>query len=138
MSDHQFTLEFVVRDYECDLQGVVNNAVYLHYLEHTRHQFLSGHGIDFGKLASQKINLVVIRIEIDYIAPLRSGDRFIVSNKSERISKLRFGFRQNIYRLPENQLIVSAFVVGTALNESGRPFIPAGIDHLFSSTSDVS
>ena len=31
-----FTLEIVVRDYELDSEGIVNNAVYLHYLEHTR------------------------------------------------------------------------------------------------------
>ena len=29
-----------VRDYECDIQGIVNNANYLHYTEHTRHRFI--------------------------------------------------------------------------------------------------
>ncbi len=37
MIDYQFKLNFEVRDYECDLGGIVNNAVYQHYLEHTRH-----------------------------------------------------------------------------------------------------
>ncbi|NSW95739.1 MAG: acyl-CoA thioesterase, partial [Bacteroidales bacterium] len=42
MKPHQasFRLEFTVRDYECDLQGVVNNANYQHYLEHARHEYL--------------------------------------------------------------------------------------------------
>ena len=31
-----YELEMKVRDYECDLQGIVNNANYQHYLEHTR------------------------------------------------------------------------------------------------------
>ena len=34
-----FQLEMMVRDYECDIQGIVNNANYLHFMEHTRHQF---------------------------------------------------------------------------------------------------
>ena len=39
--------EFSVRDYECDLQGIVNNAVYQNYYEHARHQFLLGKKVDF-------------------------------------------------------------------------------------------
>ncbi len=41
------SLEFSVRDYECDVQGVVNNANYQHYLEHARHEFLLSKGISF-------------------------------------------------------------------------------------------
>ena len=40
-----FTLTLAVRDYECDLQGVVNNAVYQNYLEHARHQYLQSLGL---------------------------------------------------------------------------------------------
>ena len=36
---YQFGLYLQVRDYETDAQGIVNNANYLHYLEHTRHMF---------------------------------------------------------------------------------------------------
>ena len=43
----KFSLEFTVRDYECDLQGVVNNANYQHYLEHARHEFLISRGCQF-------------------------------------------------------------------------------------------
>ena len=31
-----FETRLDVRDYECDIQGIVNNANYLHYTEHTR------------------------------------------------------------------------------------------------------
>lgn len=46
MTDHQFRLEFDVRDYECHMEGIVNDAVYLNYLEHVRHVFLKPSGID--------------------------------------------------------------------------------------------
>lgn len=31
-----FSTQMEVRDYECDIQGIVNNARYLHYTEPTR------------------------------------------------------------------------------------------------------
>ncbi|HEY6873202.1 MAG TPA: acyl-CoA thioesterase [Geobacteraceae bacterium] len=124
MGQSCFTLEMAVRDYECDLQGVVNNAVYQNYLEHARHEYLKAIGIDFAALAAQGINLVVTRIEIDYKISLTSGDRFVVEVRPERISPVRIGFRQEIYRLPDRKEAVRALVVGTALNAKGRPQLP--------------
>ena len=124
MEQDCFTLEMAVRDYECDLQGVVNNAVYQNYLEHARHEYLKSIGIDFAVLTAQGINLVVTRVEIDYKASLTSGDRFVVEVRLERISPVRIGFRQDIYRLPDRKLAIKALVTGTALNAKGRPQLP--------------
>ena len=133
MQNHPFTLELEVRDYECDLQGIVNNAVYQHYLEHARHTFLRRQGIDFADLARQGINLVLVRIEIDYLYPLRSGDQFYVGLNLERVSRLRFRFAQDVFRLPDGKPIIRASAIATALNERGRPLSPAGIDALLAS-----
>ncbi len=135
MEQSCFTLEMAVRDYECDLQGVVNNAVYQNYLEHARHEYLKAIGIDFAALAAQGINLVVTRIEIDYKTPLTSGDRFVVEVRPERISPVRIGFRQEIYRLPERKAVVKALVVGTALNAKGRPQLPKELDEILRTCS---
>jgi acyl-CoA thioester hydrolase len=123
MDNYPFKLNFEVRDYECDLSGIVNNAVYQHYLEHARHRCLKTRGIDFATLEDQGITLVVVRIEMDFLFPLRSGDKFDVHVMPERISRLRFGFQQDIYRLPDEKQILHAKVIGTALNDQGRPRI---------------
>lgn len=130
MDQSCFSIEMAVRDYECDMQGVVNNAVYQNYLEHARHEFLKSIGIDFAELTARGINLVVTRIEIDYKLSLTSGDRFQVEITTERISPVRFGFRQSIYRLPERKPVVKALVTGTALNAKGRPQLPKELDTL--------
>jgi len=121
---------FEVRDYECDLQGVVNNAVYQHYLEHSRHAFLKTLGLDFAELARRQINLVVVRAELDYRRPLVSGDHFVVLTRMERISKLRFAFRQQLVRETDAAVMLDALVIGTAINERKRPFLPPELDAL--------
>jgi acyl-CoA thioester hydrolase len=124
MGDFVFNFEMEVRDYECDLQGVVNNSVYQNYLEHTRHKYIKSIGIDFAELSEKGINLMVKRVEIDFQSPLRSGDRFVSKLRMERISPLRFGFIQHIYRLPDNKLMIKALVIGTSINKRGRPELP--------------
>ena len=115
-----YELEFAVRDYECDLQGIVNNAVYQNYYEHARHQFLLGKKIDFALLHDQGIDLIVSRVEIDYKYSLRSGDLFKVTVRTHREGHLRLIFVQDIYKLPENRVVSHAKVTGVGLNR-GRP-----------------
>ena len=127
---YQHKLPFKVRDYECDIQGVVNNSVYQQYLEHSRHEYLLDKGIDFAALAKNKIHLVVVRVELDYKRPLQSGDKFWVGTNMQRSSKVRFVFLQDIYRESDNQLMLQGKITGTALNERGRPSIPDEIEVL--------
>jgi len=131
-NDSIFRLDFEVRDYECDIEGIVNNAVYMQYLEHARHTYLKQKDFDFATLTKSGINLVVIRSEVDYLYPLRSGDNFFVTASLERISKLRFGFSQDIFRLPDNKPILKAKIFGTSLNIDGAPKYFKELEGLFS------
>jgi len=119
---YHYKIQLKVRDYECDIQGIVNNAVYMNYLEHARHQFLLAQGIDFVELAKPNINLVVVRAELDYKFPLKSGDNFWISVNFEKLSAIRFAFKQDIYRAEDEKLILKANIIGTSLNEKGKPF----------------
>lgn len=118
--------EFSVRDYECDVQGVVNNANYQHYLEHARHEFLLSKGISFIDLHNEGTELIVTRVEINYRFPLRSRDRFIIRSGIRREGNLRLVFIQDIYRLPDGKLIVKAEVTGVATRK-GKPVAPGDL-----------
>jgi acyl-CoA thioester hydrolase len=119
-----YTLSMDVRDYECDMEGIVNNAVYQNYLEHARHRYLKEVGVDFGEMIRAGVHPVVVRAELDYKRPLRSGDRFTVSVELERISKLKFAFVQNIHRESDGELAVAARIIAAVMNAEGRPLVP--------------
>lgn len=120
----EFAIEMKVRDYECDMEGIVNHGVYVNYLEHGRHEFLVSRGIKFGELIQKGIILLVTRIEVDYKASLRSGDEFRVVVSAGRLSPVRFAFHQAIYRKPDNKLMVKALVIGTGTDSAGKICLP--------------
>ena len=103
-----------VRDYECDLQGVVNNANYQHYMEHTRHEFLETLGENFGRLHDQGVDVFVSRVDIKYRQSLRSGDRFRSCMNLVR-EGVKLVFLQDLYRLPDGAAVITARVEAVAV-----------------------
>ncbi len=104
-----YELTLKVRDYEVDLQGIVNNANYQHYLEHTRHEFLSSIGLSFAHLHEQGVDPVVARINMAFKTPLHSGDEF-VSKLYLKKEGIKYVFYQDIFRKSDNQKVLKASV----------------------------
>lgn len=104
-----FELKMKVRDYECDLQGIVNNANYQHYMEHTRHEFLLSAGVSFADLHNRGIDAVVARLNIAFKTPLKSGDEF-VSKLRVKKEGIKFVFYQDIFRLPDMKCVIKSQV----------------------------
>jgi acyl-CoA thioester hydrolase len=130
--EYIFELPFKVRDYECDLQGVVNNSVYQNYLEHTRHEFLEHVGLSFSQMHQDGIDAFVIRVEIDYKSPLKSGDEFVCRLNVAREGNLKFIFLQDIYRLSDMKLMIKAKVTSATVNaHTGRPVAPRQLTEVF-------
>lgn len=125
-----FRHEMKVRDYECDIQGVVNNANYQHYLEHSRHEFLSSLGCSFTDLHNNGIDFMVSKATLEYKNPLRGDDKFVVV-----IDMVREGAKliclQDIYRLPDNKLCVKGRIEIVSI-ENGRLTRGEKFDELFS------
>jgi len=109
-----YELELKVRDYECDIQGVVNNSVYQNYLEHTRHEFLEANLISFAELHERGIDPMVSSIEIAYKTPLRPSDIFI-SKLYVAKEGVRYIFHQAIFRKSDNKLVIKAKVHAVVL-----------------------
>ena len=128
MSSYQFELEMAVRDYELDTQGVVNNAVYQNYLEHARHEYLKFIGVNFNEFHRNGLDAVVHKIELTYKKPLKGDDRFLVRINARPKGNVRFVFYQDIYRLPDHELVLTSVVTAVFMSDE-RPVRPPGELH---------
>ena len=109
MKEYLFTTQLETRDYECDLQGVVNNANYQHYLEYTRHKWLQSRGQSFQQWHEKGIDAMVSEINIKYKTPLHGQEEFLSCLNLHR-EGARFIFEQDIYRKQDLKLCVQATV----------------------------
>lgn len=110
MSDkYVYETRMEVRDYECDIEGIVNNANYLHYLEHTRHRFLRQTGLSFAEMHRRGVDAVVARMDLRYKSPLRCDDNLISRLWIEK-QGIRYIFHQDIFREADEALCLRATV----------------------------
>lgn len=98
-----FETRMEVRDYECDIEGIVNNAQYVHYCEHTRHLFLQQCGLSFAEMHSRGVDAVVARMQLQYKVPLRPDDVFI-SRLALTKEGIKYVFHQDIFREADEKL----------------------------------
>ena len=104
-----FETRMAVRDYECDIEGIVNNANYLHYCEHTRHLFLKQCGLSFAEMHEKGVDAVVARMSMQFKTPLRPDDEFV---SRLRLTKegIKYVFHHDLYRENDEKLCFRAQV----------------------------
>ncbi len=107
--DFIFETKMMVRDYECDIEGIVNNANYLHYIEHTRHLFLKERGLSFAEMHNKGVDAVVARVNMQFKVPLRCDDEFY-SRLALKKEGIKYTFYQQINRASDNKLCFRANV----------------------------
>ncbi len=107
---YAFETRMEVRDYECDIEGIVNNANYLHYIEHTRHLFLRHCGLSFAEMHQKGVDAVVARMNLQYKSPLRCDDEFMSCLWIEK-QGLKYVFHHDIFRADSDELCFRADVV---------------------------
>ena len=102
-----FETRMQVRDYECDIEGIVNNANYLHYCEHTRHLFLQQCGLSFAEMHEKGVDAVLARMTMQFKMPLRPDDEFV---SRLRLTKegIKYVFHHDISRVSDDRLCFRA------------------------------
>ena len=125
-----FETRMEVRDYECDIEGIVNNANYVHYCEHTRHLFLQQCGLSFADMHAKGVDAVVARMSLQYKVPLRPDDVFI-SRLALTKDGIKYVFHQDLYRAVDEKLCFRAQIELVCL-VSGRLGRSEDYDQAFS------
>ncbi|MGW3424570.1 acyl-CoA thioesterase [Streptomyces phaeochromogenes] len=74
-----FSVPVTVRGYETDVQGHVNQAVYVNYAEHARWSLLQAAGISQAGLAAKGVGPVSLEMTVRYRRELRAGDEVEVT-----------------------------------------------------------
>lgn len=118
-----YEYQMKVRDYECDAQGIVNNANYQHYYEVARHEFLEQNGLNFYELHEEGIDAVVVSVYIRYKHSLRGANDFVVRIDSIEKEGIRYVFNQSIVRLRDGKVCSTGkFETACMLNgKVGKP-----------------
>ena len=109
----------IVRTYECDSYGHVNNANYLNYLEFARYELLKDVGFDYIKAVNAGYGIYIARIEIDYKKPAITDDHLTIKTWPIKKGAVSGTLTQEIRR--GDDLLVEAKVTWAFVDSNGMP-----------------
>ncbi|MBP1589597.1 MAG: acyl-CoA thioesterase [Kiritimatiellae bacterium] len=112
----------VVRSYECDSYGHVNNANYVHYLEYARGEYMKAVHFDYPRLIAEGYFTVITRIDISYRASAKADDELVIETYPLASRHIAGTFRQIIRR--GDVLIADAQVSWCMADHDGHPVRP--------------
>ncbi|MEV5081439.1 acyl-CoA thioesterase [Streptomyces sp. NPDC093064] len=122
-----FSVRVTVRGYEADVQGHLNQAVYLNYAEHARWSLLQAAGISQAGLVSGGVGPVVLETTIRYLRELLAGDEVDVTCAFEWGGGKTFRILQTI-RKADGTVAAEIDAVGGLLDLKARRLVPAPHD----------
>lgn len=120
-----------VRNYELDFQRIVNNAVYLNYLDYAQAFYLKQFDFNIENAADNNINFVLVDTHLKFKRALRASEKFYVDTQLVRISKLQFLFRQKIFLDGSETLILEAESITCCVNaQTGKVCLPSELERI--------
>ncbi|XP_074341290.1 acyl-acyl carrier protein thioesterase ATL4, chloroplastic-like [Apium graveolens] len=113
-------MELKVCDCDLDQNGVVNNDQYASYCQQVRYELLKKIGV-VDEVARAGGTLALTELSLNLLAPLRKGDRFVVTVRASDYSAARLYFEHYILKLPNRERVMEATATAVWLNKDYQP-----------------
>ncbi|MBO4254056.1 acyl-CoA thioesterase [Streptomyces griseorubiginosus] len=118
-----FSVPVTVRGYETDVQGHLNQAVYLNYAEHARWSLLRAAGISQAELIGRGVGPVALETTIRYLRELIAGDEVRVTCAFAWSEGKTFRIEQTI-RKADGTVAAEITAVGGIMDLEQRRLVP--------------
>ncbi|MFG3252447.1 acyl-CoA thioesterase [Streptomyces sp. NPDC048172] len=118
-----FSVPVTVRGYETDVQGHLNQAVYLQYAEHARWSLLRAAGIEQTDLVAAGVGPVVLETTVKYLRELRAGDDVEISCAFEWTEGRKVHAVRQTLRKADGTLAATVDAVGGILDLTTRRLV---------------
>jgi len=130
-----FSVRVRVRGYELDMNGHVNQAVYMQYGEHARWECLRAAGVSGEALTASGQGPIVLELTIRFHNELRDGDEVDVTCAYEPKGGKTFTVRHELRR-SDGTLAAEITGVGGLLDLDARRLLPDPVSRMKSLATD--
>ena len=121
---HESRVSLIVRSTAIDVNGHVNNAKYLEYIEWGREAFYEQAGLSYETLLQQGVITVSVNININYRREAKQNDELTVITRPGRIGRSSFTMEQTLLRERDDVLIADASVTLVTVDAATRASVP--------------
>jgi thioesterase III len=117
------SLEIVVRPTEVDINGHVNNAKYVEYMEWGREEWYERNGLPYDRLFAMGAVTVTVCLNLNFRQECRQGEVLTITTRPERLGRTSFALRQEI-RKPGGELAADGVITMVTINPATRKSRP--------------
>src|SRR5438270_10352024 len=116
-------LEIVVRPTEVDVNGHVNNAKYVEYMEWGREEWYERHDLPYERLSSLGAVTVTVNLNLNFRRECRQGEVLTILTRPDRLGRTSFVLRQEI-RKRTGEVAADAVVTIVTIDPNTRTSRP--------------
>ncbi len=112
-------LEIIVRPTEIDVNGHVNNAKFVEYLEWGREEWYERNGLHYDRLQAMGAVTVTVNVNLNYRRECLQGERLTIVTRPEKLGRTSFTLAQQILKA-DGAVAADATVVLVTIDPTSR------------------